>query len=542
VYALVFAILTSLPYLVGAINTPVGGEYSGALVIPGGFQVDYNSHMAKMWQGSRGEWDYQLLFTHEDHPGLPGVQIFYVALGALANLTGLSFPVMYQLARFLLTIAMMPLLWAFASHFFEKPRDRWTVIFFGTALMGVGWLMFLLLPELTRQVAPIEFWLSDAYHFTGVLYMPHFSAAICLQIMALSAFLNWLQQPSIRAMMTMTMALVLDALIQPYVVLLTFPLLGSVLLCKWLMEWHKHKKLAWHDMTLLIPAALHGGIALWQYGMITAHPVWKNFSDQNITHSPEPIYYLFGYALFLLPIVVGMRRTISKIPPLHAIERGLGGEVRWLLPIFWVLWVVILLYAPTATQRRYLLGVQTPLALLAAAGWAVWLKNISLPRWRFFTLIYGALGAITPLLLLISNSTAMINTKNNPVFYTPDEVAGYAWLRENTAPDAVILTTMQRDGTGSGGRLVAMTGRRVFIGHWIETIHFEDKIAQITQFFALQTADTWHQEFLKSADIDYVWYDDYARKMGSWSPANRAYLELVFDEETLQIYQVQWSE
>ncbi len=536
-YALLFAIFTTLPYLLGAANTPAGSVYSGALLIPGGFQVDYNSHMAKMWQGARGDWDYQLLFTHEDHPGLPGVQIFYVALGVFANLTGLSFPATYQLARFLLTVAIVLLLWAFARHFFVRPRDHWTVVLFGTIVMGVGWLMFLLLPHLTQQVAPIEFWLSDAYHFTGALYMPHFSAAICLQMLALLALLHWLQRPAIMPMLIITVALALDAFIQPYVVLLMFPLFGSVLLMRWFFQ----RRIILTDFWLLIPGVLHGGIAVWQYAMISGHPVWKNFSDQNITLSPEPIYYVFGYLPLLLPIAIGIvdyfrthrgRLFRASTPNADTLQ------IKWLILILWMVFVLILLYAPTATQRRYLLGVQTPLAVLAAVGWAMWLKNMPLARWRFFTLIYVAMGAIPSLLLLVSNSTAMMNTQHNPVFYTPDEVAGYAWLRENAASEDIILTTMQRDGTGSGGRLVAMTGQRVFIGHWIETIYFADKIAQLEQFFAAPTADTWRQDFLKSIGIDYVWHDDYARRMGAWSPANQTYLEMVFERDSIQIYRI----
>lgn len=542
-YALLFAFMTSLPYLVGAASAPPGWEYSGALPVPAGFQVDYNSHLAKMWQGARGQWDYQLLFTHEAHPGLPGVQIFYVALGALAKFAGLSFPTGYQVARFALSMAIVPLLWAFASRFFTRARDCWNVVFFGTAIMGWGWLLFFITPDMTAQVAPIEFWLSDAYHFTGALYMPHFSAAICLQMVALLAFSNWLNRPSAQSILMMTLALAADSLIQPYVVLLTFPLFACVILGQWLIQWRTGTRPNLTMFWLLIPALAHGGIALWQYGMITAHPVWKNFSDQNITHSPEPIYYLFGYLPLLLPIAMLAWKRIQHLRvSSNTIDYNTtsanNASVKWLMPTFWILLVMLLLYAPTVIQRRYLLGVQTPLAVFAVAGWASLLKNVPLSRWRFFTLIYIAFGAITPLLLLFSNSAALAQSQNNPAFYTPDELAGYHWLRENAAPDDTILTTMNSSGTGSGGRLVAMTGQRVFIGHWIETAHFQEKVGQLAQFYTLQTEDSWRRKFLESTGIRYLWYDDYARAFGAWHPATAAYLQLVFESDTVQIYQV----
>src|SRR5215475_3820664 len=115
-FALVLAFVTSLPYIVGYISTPQGWRYSGALALPSGTEVDYNSHLAKMWQGSRGEWDYHLLFTSEPHPGLPLVQGFYVALGALAHVTPFSLALIYQLARFLLTVGVALAIWVFACR------------------------------------------------------------------------------------------------------------------------------------------------------------------------------------------------------------------------------------------------------------------------------------------------------------------------------------------------------------------------------------------------------------------------------------------
>src|SRR5512145_1005975 len=147
-FALALAAFTSLPYVVGGLSAPQGWQYSGAAAIPNGSQVDYNSHLAKMWQGSWGQWDYHLLFTHEAHPGLPLVQGFYVALGALANLTPFSLPAVYHLARFGLTVGLVLAIWAFAAHYFEKPRERWLATLFGTIVAGWSWLLLVFDPAM----------------------------------------------------------------------------------------------------------------------------------------------------------------------------------------------------------------------------------------------------------------------------------------------------------------------------------------------------------------------------------------------------------
>jgi len=126
---------------------------------------------------------------------------------------------------------------------------------------------------------------------------------------------------------------------------------------------------------------------------------------------------------------------------------------------------------------------------------------------------------------------------NPDLFYSADELAGYQWIRENTSPDNLILTTFGVTGTGSGGRLVAMTGRRVFLGHWIETAQFGQKVEQIHQFYDEATDDVWRTNFLTEIDTDYVWYDRYAQSVGSWSPEEADYLIAVFTTDTITVYQ-----
>src|SRR5262249_42488593 len=135
-FAVFLAVITSLPYIVGVVSTPDGWQYSGAPSVPIGVAVDYNSHLAKMWQGSRGEWDYRLLFTHESHRGIFPVQGFYVALGALADVTPFSLPLVYHIARFALTLCMVLAIWTFVCRFFDKASERWLALLFAAIVGG----------------------------------------------------------------------------------------------------------------------------------------------------------------------------------------------------------------------------------------------------------------------------------------------------------------------------------------------------------------------------------------------------------------------
>jgi hypothetical protein len=143
--------------------------------------------------------------------------------------------------------------------------------------------------------------------------------------------------------------------------------------------------------------------------------------------------------------------------------------------------------------------------------------------------------------MIVANVAAIARPHDNAeVYYQPDELLGYAWLaRESANSNDLILTTFDLSGRGSGGRLVAATGRRVFIGHWYETANFVEKIDQIRQFYDPNTSDSWRQNFLAEIGAVYVWYDGYARAIGGWNPATADYLNPVFTSDTVTIYRVQ---
>ncbi|MBA3872086.1 MAG: hypothetical protein H0X30_23315, partial [Anaerolineae bacterium] len=249
----------------------------------------------------------------------------------------------------------------------------------------------------------------------------------------------------------------------------------------------------------------------------------------NTTLSPEVTYYVLGYLPFLIPIGFGAKRFMGET-----------ADDRWWMPILWVALVAMLLYAPFSTQRRYLLGVQTPLAVMAAFGWSrAILPRFKIKRRPLVTIIYFAVAAIALVAIIAANVVGLSKPeKSLSAFYQPDEVQGFAWLRANAAINDLVVTTFDPSGKGSGGRVVAETGLRVFIGHWIETAHFADKMKEIKQFYDASTGDDWRRDFLKETHARYVWYDESARQLGTWNPADADYLKPVFTSNSIVIYQV----
>jgi len=533
-FALIIAFATSLPYLIAWQSTPEGWQYSGAPVLEG-LQLDYQVYIASMHQGAEGDF-YHMPFTHEAHTAIPLIHLTYTALGVLANLLGVSMPLMYHMARFALTAAMVLSLWQLTAYFFRAATSRWLALLFATLGSGWSWLL-LLLPDL--QISPIEYWLIDAFNLLGAMYVPHFALIIIVQIVIVLSFVSWLQQISKHTFIVLVVALVLIAILQPYTAPFWVGFLGLLTL------YHLNRKMIGfrQALQLSLPLMLHSGIVLYLFMVMSADPVWAAFVEQTVLLSPPPLLFIMGYLPYLIPGLLALHKLRQQ------------WDNRWLVPLLWIALLAILLYMPLPGQRRFALGLHTPLALLAAYGWVayVWPESLKLhtrkPRKERLitalrlggTTLYIALTAVALLVVWSSNLAGATQSQENAdIFYASDELAAYTWLEANTTRAALVLGVFDFSrGIFNGGWLGAAIGQDVYVGHWAFTAFVDEKIAQLERFYNTSTDDTWRLEFLHDAGVRYVWYDAAAQAFGDWNPAEAGYLLPVYESDTVQIYEVE---
>lgn len=521
-YALFLALLTSLPYMAGAVTTLDAHQYNGAPVLPLGQQLDYQVYIASMHWAARGQWAYTLPFSHEAHTSIPLVHATYTILGAISGLFGLDVVLVYHLARFAFTFVMVQALWRFMAHFLQPALQRWLALLLATLGSGWSWLILLLDPTLAVQVSPLEFWLADAFNLFGAMLVPHFALAITLQIVIMLCLEAWLRDKRAASLVIMTAVLIYVAGMQPY----TAPFWGGLIFLRAVFFWrqnHHWRPLLW----LVIPVGLHLLIVAALTVTMQLDPVWTSFMAQTATDSPPPIYYLLAYLPYLLPILFALPRFLKEL------------DQRWLLPVLWILLVLLLLYAPLPAQRRYLIGLQTPLALLAA--WSL----IRLPVYRFSrslrlaaVSVYLVLVCAGFLVLWTGSVTNAISDSQSEQYFTADEVAAYNWLQSQSTPDDLVLTVFSLDGRYSGGWLGMAVGQRIYLGHWAMTAFAGSKLEAITRFYNPSVGDDWRQQFLQEIDARYIWYDPDARSTGNWEPSTATYLDPVFTNETITIYEV----
>ncbi len=513
-------IAVNVPYLVGYLNTPAGGAFTGNAFEQ--TRVDYNSHLAKIQLGLRGEWLYHLLFTPEEHPAAL-LQTFYTALGQIARLTGLSPVAAYHLARLAAMTLMWVIIWQFVARWLPDERERWWAFLLATVTGGLGWMLYLIVPAQAADLAPIEFWLLDAFTLLAALTFPHLCAAIAALLGFALTLDRWLAAPSWRGVSRLAILSLLLGLLQPFDLLLTALLTLTLVLIAF-----ARRRLAFQHLFMLVPVALaHALVVAYDWAVFNSHPVWQAFAAQNLTLSPPPIYYLLAYFWLLIPASFG----------LASLWRAKDG--RWLLPLVWVILVTLLLYAPLPTQRRFLMGVQVPLALLAASGLEHWrrgwlARGWPIARWRLLLTAGLSFSMLTHALFILS-AVLMANPLQRPtLFLDGDTLATQAWLRGQPA-ESVIFSTFER-----GGEIPAFTGQRVYIGHWIETMDFAARQAQVKAFFAAEGMnDKERLALLQTVGADYVWYDRAAADEGVWEPEGVDWLRPAFTAGAVTIYEVE---
>jgi hypothetical protein len=298
-------------------------------------------------------------------------------------------------------------------------------------------------------------------------------------------------------------------------------------------------------LIFLIPMPLF----LYYFWAITTIDVFKLWNDQAVTLTPHPLHLILAYLPYLILAAFSLKNW-AKWP----LERQTAAALLW----SWLAAVAILLYLPLNPQRRFVEGLQLPLAILAAIGffevvWP-WLAQTRLlaslaqrPRYslsglrRLSAVLLVLLVSLLNLYIYAGTAVTLGVIQNYPLSRPQSELAAMDWLRANAAPDEVVLSSYW-----SGSYIPYRSQRTVFVGHLFETIDFADKRAQAEQFFAGDTAvstgprqsDSRRIQLLEEYRVAYVFYGRSERALGDLNPGQRPYLELAYENGETAVYRV----
>lgn len=541
VMALVATALMQIPYALGYAFAPRDAEYTGLLIN----SEDYSYH-AIMLQGYNGAWAYHIQYTTEPH-GAAFLYGFYLSLGHLARTLGISIIAMWHAARVLAAFVMLVAAFAFSALFLVDPQERWTAYLIAIFGSGFDWILFPWERFDPTASTPLDFRMPEVHlFFTGLTY-PHIALGIALVLGAFWLLLRYLERKFWRDIFLLTIAVMLIGIIYPFLIFLVAGVLGA----SWVYHSTRAKKVLWRDAfalgLALVPSA---PLYLYYAYVLQSNSVFRVWNDQAVTLSPNPLHYLFAYGALLAlaaPILMSSRSLQERnFPPL---SREVGG-ISFEFLILWLFVVALLLYAPLGAQRRFVQGVQIPLAILASAGlYRIWLPRLENANW-FQRLAarpnYSVLGLrrLVVILLLLGLSAAnwvvlvklstLTAIEQPAAFFVPrTQVAAIDWLGTNVQRDAPILAAYW-----TSGYIPARTGNLVFMGQRYETSHFEEKRALVENFFDSKTDDVFRRDLLARYRIGYMFWGEQERALGTFDPARADYLDFAFSNSAVTIYRV----
>jgi hypothetical protein len=131
------------------------------------------------------------------------------------------------------------------------------------------------------------------------------------------------------------------------------------------------------------------------------------------------------------------------------------------------------------------------------------------------------------------NNRARANVLMPPLYLAPGDAAALRYL--NTSPatrERAVLSL-----TFLGNYVPRETGRTVYLGHWAETLHYGQKLGQVTRFFGIggrgqMTADE-AQTWLRENRIGIVIIGSYEQQLGATLPLS---LNVLHQENGTTIY------
>lgn len=530
-FALALATLTTVPYLWGAAQQPYGLVYLGFVFNPD----EPNVHLSWIRQAAEGACLLRNGFTSEPHDGR-FFNLFMLGAGRLAHWLHATPYQVWAALRVLCAGALTLGVYAALAGFTHDRKLRRLGTLVVTLSSGLGWLWVSCGSRLDPVDVEPGLVMPEALTFLTLYLNPLFALSMLLLLGALLGGERALRTHRVGPALA---AGVLGGLLANVHTYDTIPL-GAVLTAYLLALAVRERRWCWRRCGLwaLIALLVAPGVA-WQANLIRSDALYAAKAN-TITGTPALRVMLISYGL-LVPLAVvgawgGLRRRREAV-------------------LFWTLWAAVhfaCIFLPTSSfpfQRKMAEGLHLPLAVLAAAGLqasARWLgrrlawRVLAARRERFGALWsvrqealvlrqawarrFAALGVVA---LLPSNALFVLDSlgalRNNnqsklhmlmpPLYLPAADLDAVRWLGANLPADAVVLCL-----PFVGNYVPGLTGRTVYLGHWAETIGFEQKLRDYQSFVRDPRKPAEKLAFLRAKGITHVFVGSYeqAAAGGRW--------------------------
>lgn len=483
--------------------------------------LDGASYLSKMALGARGDWLVHFQHTPEAHDGA-FIQVLYLLLGHLSRISGISSLVLFHVVRAGAALAMYAAIYQLGAVIWVRVRARRLFFIVASVGSGLGWLFAPLLNSTEFPDFPL---LPEAFPFYSTLMNPHFPLTIALLALLAAMFIIVFRpggeaDPTVRSgwaaagLLSIALAFLYPQALVPFIAAITLFWLTIVL-----RERHLPREVTRWLLAVILPAL---PLAAYYLLIVRYNPAMAEWNRQNVTAAPPLYIFLLGFGL---PLLVGLPAIWRA---LRRFERD--GDRFMLL---WLIAILVIVFLPTSTQRRFAVGLMLPIAYFTARAIEdVWLPRLNRRRRRLAPAIFFPLIAVSSAVMLFLPALPAISgspAASVPIFLPREYIGMFDWLTAHSEPDAVILASPVVSAWIPG-----WAGRRVVYGHPYETLEAGQKQAEVEAWFAAGVPTDECADLLRRYGVRYVVVGSMERALGE--SACLAALNPVAQSDTVTVY------
>jgi len=450
--------------------------------------------------------------------------IFWIFLGLLARVTGLSALWILEISRIILIPLLLFLLYLFFSLFFTDIFKRKLAFLLAIFGGGVGlWVYPLLQPffinKLLVNSLPIDFTSSEGFIFLTSYYSSHFIFSTSLFILIFLLSLLFLEN---KKYIYGVYAGILGAILlnfHPF----TFTVISFILISYQIFLFFKDKKQAIIFFKYLLLFAIFVLPSAIYHIYMMSTPWWQNQAWASNTEAPNLLFILIGYGFLGIFGVMSFINILRK-----KIELKHEAFI-----VIWFLAQIVFIFYPISIQRRFLEGYQIVLVILSVytimplLEKRKWLKDSRVFMAIVFTLLFSL-----SFLIIFYFDFYNFYSYNKSMYLKKDNNIALEEIKYYVSEDALIISDIYNSNAIPGLAL-----RRVFVGHGVETINFKEKY-DILNLFMDTTDDVVRFNILNNYHIDYFFYDNSWNNEWNFNPEEKKYLQKIYQKGDYILYKV----
>lgn len=553
----VIVLTTWLPYLFGWWLTPPGTNYFWLIYNPD----DQNVHLMWARQAMDGKFLFRDLFTTEPHPGL-FTNLFILLLGWFCRLTGISLHFGYQIFRTASALAFLLTAYWFSGLFLRNENTRLSFLLLLGFSSGFGWLLVLWWwltgqrpPFFLVDVSP-ELTMPEANSFLSLTVAPLATLGVTLVMAALGCLMWSSQTERDKSMKFFTLSVLFGMLVVNVHTYAALPMLFAVFVWQ-IFQAVKAKRLNFKELTnaalfVFLIISLLGGQAL----LFSRDPAFAQ-KAATPTLTPNPIILIGSYGFIALGALYGLVAAFTKWK---------SGEDEWAVLIAWLISIAVFVYLPVSFQRKMIEGLHVILCLLTALAvermafrdenetfkrgdkktetvqptrrlhaYTIAILIVSLPSQFAFFALNGYWLVHNNIIYDERFNPPYSRMLMPPYYLSVQHLKLFRWLEQHTQSDEAILCHPML-----GNYIPVLTGRKVFLGHWAETLNFGEKLKIAMAIWKGRLSPDEAKNLFRQHKIRYAVETDFEQGASGGQCELHRYGEVLFQINDDRVFKLNW--